>query len=194
MRTKFFMLLAAILLGSLSAMAQSGNNGTLKGDVNEDGVVDVADIVAVIDVMAKSEVGQTMYFWFTDEDNFSKIIYNGNILGNADQYAINSDTKFPMIQGKSYNPYYLIPQKFNINYEDYVINQNLYLIIPDNNIQIVDTGILILPNSTELTSSGFTLNVFGFYNNKQQFLYKGINYVVVIVSDEINDGLILKRR
>ena len=43
---KFFLLLAAVLLGSVSAMAQSGNNNPLKGDVNEDGVVDVADVVA----------------------------------------------------------------------------------------------------------------------------------------------------
>lgn len=61
MKQKFFMLLAAVLLGSASAFAQSGNNEPLKGDVNGDGVVDVADIVAVIDVMAK---GEADYFYF----------------------------------------------------------------------------------------------------------------------------------
>lgn len=50
MKTKFFMLLAAVLL-SASAFAQSGNTGTLKGDVNGDGVVDVADINAIIQIM-----------------------------------------------------------------------------------------------------------------------------------------------
>ena len=45
------MLLAAVLLGSLGAMAQSGNNEPLKGDVNEDGTIDVADITAVIKIM-----------------------------------------------------------------------------------------------------------------------------------------------
>ena len=49
MKTKFFFLLAALLL-SVCAFAQSGN-GTLKGDVNNDGTVDVADINAVIDIM-----------------------------------------------------------------------------------------------------------------------------------------------
>ena len=48
---KFFMLLAAVLLGSVSAMAQSGNNDPLKGDVNEDGTVDVADIAAIIAII-----------------------------------------------------------------------------------------------------------------------------------------------
>lgn len=48
---KLFMLLAAVLLSSVSAFAQSGNNEPLKGDVNEDGTVDVADITAVIKIM-----------------------------------------------------------------------------------------------------------------------------------------------
>lgn len=44
------MLLAVVLLSSASAFAQSESE-TLKGDVNEDGVVDVADINAVIEIM-----------------------------------------------------------------------------------------------------------------------------------------------
>jgi len=48
---KLFMLLAAVLLGTVSAFAQSGNNNPLKGDVNGDGVVDVADIAAVIAII-----------------------------------------------------------------------------------------------------------------------------------------------
>lgn len=51
MKTKIFFLLAAIMLSCASAFAQSGNSDPLKGDVNGDGVVDVADIVAVIDIM-----------------------------------------------------------------------------------------------------------------------------------------------
>ena len=59
MKTKKLFLMAAMLLMSVGAFAQSGNS--LKGDVNGDGVVDVADIVAVIDVMAK---GEADYFYF----------------------------------------------------------------------------------------------------------------------------------
>ena len=51
MKQKFLMLLAAVLLGSASAFAQSGNNEPLKGDVNGDGKVDVADIVAIIEII-----------------------------------------------------------------------------------------------------------------------------------------------
>lgn len=45
---KFFMLLAAVLLSCASTMAQ---NSPLKGDVNGDGKVDVADIVAILEIM-----------------------------------------------------------------------------------------------------------------------------------------------
>jgi hypothetical protein len=48
---KFLMLLAAVLLSCASAFAQSSNNEPLKGDVNGDGNVDVADIVAILEIM-----------------------------------------------------------------------------------------------------------------------------------------------
>ena len=66
MKTKFFFLLAAMLLSSVSAMAQSGNNEPMKGDVNGDGTVDVADIAAIIEIM-KNGGGtgeQTTYYWY----------------------------------------------------------------------------------------------------------------------------------
>ena len=66
MKQKIFMLLAAVLLSSASMFAQS--NEPLKGDVNEDGVVDVADVVAVIDIIAKSQNdSETTYYWYVGE-------------------------------------------------------------------------------------------------------------------------------
>ncbi len=63
---KLFLLLAAVLLSSVSAFAQSGNNEPLKGDVNGDGVVDVADIVAIIDII-KNNASQTVYYWYAGQ-------------------------------------------------------------------------------------------------------------------------------
>ena len=62
---KFFMLLAAVLL-SASAMAQSGNNEPLNGDVNGDGTVDVADMVGVIKIMKDGggAVGEKQAYWY----------------------------------------------------------------------------------------------------------------------------------
>ena len=59
MKQKILMLLAMALLTSVCAMAQSNDATPLKGDVNGDGTVDVADIVAVIDLMAKGEYSIT---------------------------------------------------------------------------------------------------------------------------------------
>lgn len=64
---KFFMLLAAVLLGSVSAFAQSGNNEPLRGDVNEDGTVDVADIAAVIAIIKNNAEPQTTYYWYVGQ-------------------------------------------------------------------------------------------------------------------------------
>ena len=63
---KFFMLLAAVLLMSVSAMAQSGNNEPLNGDVNGDGTVDVADMVGVIKIMKDGggAVGEKHAYWY----------------------------------------------------------------------------------------------------------------------------------
>ena len=64
MRTRIITMLAALLL-SVSAFAQSGNNEPLKGDVNGDGTVDVADIAAIIEIM-KNGGGtgeQTTYYF-----------------------------------------------------------------------------------------------------------------------------------
>lgn len=59
----FFLLLAAVLLGSVGALAQSGNDEPLKGDVNGDDVVDVADVVAVLQIMKEGEgIGERQYY------------------------------------------------------------------------------------------------------------------------------------
>ena len=71
-------MLAAVLLSSACAFAQNDNNEPLKGDVNEDGTVDVADIVAVIDIM-KNGGGtdeKVKYYWYvgqTDPSTMTKI-------------------------------------------------------------------------------------------------------------------------
>ena len=63
-----FVFAAMMLLVSSSAMAQSE---TLKGDVNADGVVDVADIAAIIKIMqeAGGAVEATKYYWYVGQTN-----------------------------------------------------------------------------------------------------------------------------
>ena len=75
MKTKIFALFAAMmLLVGTTAIAQSDdtkNTSTtetsLKGDVNNDGVVDVADIAAVIAVMHEQSADGTKYYWYAGQ-------------------------------------------------------------------------------------------------------------------------------
>jgi len=88
MKTKTIFMLAAMLLMSMGAFAQS--NEPLEGDVNNDGKVDVADIVKIIDIMQNSEtpVEETKYYWYfgttkltTDEE----IKANGTGISSKDE-------------------------------------------------------------------------------------------------------------
>lgn len=77
---RFLLTFAAMLLVSVGAFAQSSET-PLKGDVNEDGVVDVADINAIIKIMKDGGgIGQeTAYYYYAGwtlptVDNVDKII------------------------------------------------------------------------------------------------------------------------
>ena len=70
MKTKIFTLFAAmLLLFSANTFAQSET--TMDGDVNKDGVVDVADIAAVIAKMAQieNEAAGVKYYWYVGQEN-----------------------------------------------------------------------------------------------------------------------------
>ena len=67
MKQNFFMLLAAVLLSSTSAFAQSENNESVKGDVNGDGRVDIVDVTTVIDIYLNTDpdAPQTTTYYFS---------------------------------------------------------------------------------------------------------------------------------
>ena len=76
MKIKIFALMATmLLLMGTTAIAQSDNTkketteGNIKGDVNGDGVVDVADIAAVIAVMHEQGTVETKYYWYVGTSN-----------------------------------------------------------------------------------------------------------------------------
>ena len=64
MKTKKLLLMAAMLLMSVCSFAQD-NNTPLVGDVNGDGKVDVADIVAILKIMkdAGGAAGEPTYYF-----------------------------------------------------------------------------------------------------------------------------------
>ena len=94
MKQKLFMLLAVILLGSASAFAQSGSETPIKVDVNGDGVVDIADIAAVIDII-KNNQGPTIYYWYVghvSESNAMDNTYLTNLVTGENGNSTTSTT------------------------------------------------------------------------------------------------------
>ena len=64
MKTKFFFFLAMLLMSSVGAFAQSESKTPLKGEVNEDGIVDAADVVEVVNIIMKKDVDPNKYYWW----------------------------------------------------------------------------------------------------------------------------------
>lgn len=87
MKQKLLMMLAALMLMGTSAMAQSE---TLKGDVNGDGAVDVADIAAVIQIMKDNGDIETKYYW-----------YAGWTIPTAENIATIVNEKYPNAKGST---------------------------------------------------------------------------------------------
>ena len=66
MKKKILSLLAAFfMLFGTSAMAQV--DSTLEGDVNGDGVVDIADITAVIAIIKQNAEANPTYYWYAGQ-------------------------------------------------------------------------------------------------------------------------------
>ena len=88
----------AMLLMSVCSFAQN-NNTPLKGDVNEDGKVDVADIAAVINIM-KNGGGTTegpVYYWYVGNTKPTSVDTN-NIQTSATEIGWhNMDTSASII-------------------------------------------------------------------------------------------------
>lgn len=85
MKQKLLMMLAALMLMGTSAMAQSE---TLKGDVNADGAVDVADIAAVIQIMKDNGDIETKYYWYLGTEKLTtdtEVESNGIQISNASE-------------------------------------------------------------------------------------------------------------
>ena len=70
--------MAAMLLTSVCAFAQSENNEPLKGDVNGDGKVDVADITAIVKII------------MNDQSSFVRYFYLGTTQPTAENYKTRS--------------------------------------------------------------------------------------------------------
>ena len=183
MKTKIFALFAAMmLLVGTTAMAQSGDTKTsktteteLKGDVNNDGVVDVADIAAVIAVMHEQGTVETQYYWYAGwteptEANIGEIINEEYPVSSTNTTMNKAGGSTTVITGYTKNnPLYL----YEANLYNSTAKTNYYLVLP-NGIGVWDSeGIatlldtfdlqdnIVIPNHKVYKSQSTTRNIRG---------------------------------
>ena len=128
-----FVFAAMMLLVSSSAMAQSE---TLKGDVNADGVVDVADIAAIIKIMqeAGGAVEETKYYWYVGQENPASMTSISPIVDDNTspgwRYLGTDLTKY-----NSSNPIFEGALKYSITFTG---RATAYLALPSSTIKLYD--------------------------------------------------------
>ena len=107
MKTKILFLMAAMLLMGVCTFAQN-NNTPLKGDVNEDGTVDVADLVSVIKIMkdAGGAVGEKMCYWYAGV-NGGNAVTEANFTDIASKIAMSQIPKTGSVTAADQYVYFL---------------------------------------------------------------------------------------
>lgn len=110
MKTKKLFLMAAMLLMSMCSFAQ--NNTSLKGDVNEDGTVDVADLVSIMKIMkdAGGAVGEKMYYWYAGV-NGGNAVTETNFTDIASKIAMSQIPQTGFVTAANQYVYFVIPKK-----------------------------------------------------------------------------------
>lgn len=116
MKTKFFFFLAMLLMSSVGAFAQSETNTPLKGDLNEDGKVNAADITVLVDIIMGKNVDPNKYYWYIGTENPSSIsnLQTDNTVGGWHEigtslsgFVLDTDAN-PVHISEERVPYYVI--------------------------------------------------------------------------------------
>ena len=99
MKRKFTLVLMALLMTLFSVNANAQSSGTpIKGDVDGNGVVNAADVVAVVSIIMEQEgqSGGTKYYWYagiaepTAENIASIALGSSNEIPNWNTHILNS--------------------------------------------------------------------------------------------------------
>jgi len=169
-----FLLTAFLMLFSVSANAQSGET-PIKGDVNGDGVVDIADINAIIDIMKNGggTEGESLYYFYVGlEKPTSASNPAANIVGDKQVgwHLIGDTVEGYSLSNPIYNGGYS-SQTINVNadYDDV----DFYVAIPtethlhDGLGNELDSGFIIQSN---VTIDNHTYNIFKIFNSDFLFV------------------------
>ena len=108
MKKKILSLLAAFfMLFGTSAMAQV--DSTLEGDVNGDGVVDIADITAVIAIIKQNAEANPTYYWYLGTE---KLTTDAQIESKGTQISKSSEITNPFTLPSDEFVYLYYPKAF----------------------------------------------------------------------------------
>lgn len=136
MKTKIFFLLAALLL-NVCAFAQSENTTPLKGDVNNDGTVDVADINAVIEIMKNGGgTGEETKYYFSVGTTAPTASNYTTVNGATTTIPINQE----FTSSSRVRHYFLIPDNKTLTVLDKTLNvavpitENTSISIPNHKV------------------------------------------------------------
>jgi hypothetical protein len=109
---KIFML-AAMLLMSVGAFAQ--NNEPLEGDVNNDGTVDVADIVGILKIMKDGggAVGEKMCYWYSGTNN-GNVVTADNFTDVASRIPESEFPETGSVTANGQYVYFVMPEYYHL--------------------------------------------------------------------------------
>ena len=141
MKKKILSLLAAFfMLFGTSAMAQV--DSTLEGDVNGDGVVDIADITAVIAIIKQNAEANPTYYWYAGwtvptAENIATIVNETYPVSKTDTTTSKAGGYNTTNTGFSSSKFFasITTNRHNIadtSRENSGTNTNYYVVVPNN--------------------------------------------------------------
>lgn len=159
MKKRLFVVLAAVfVLVGMSANAQVKNDDpkrvdgetSIRGDVNEDGIVDVADINAIIEIMKNGggTGGKTIYYWYIGQTDPSTMSSISPIVANTDMSSPGWREIGPTLPTYSSSNMLWNGTENNITFSE---RNYYYLALPNSSIQLYDdTGYNVMEAYTSL--------------------------------------------
>lgn len=138
MKTKFYFFLAMLLTCSMGAFAQSGSGESPKGDLNNDGKVDAADIVTLVNIITNGGEagGEAKYYWYVGAENPTSISNIQTDISTAGWHEIGTSVPSDFIVDLMANP--IKVSETRINYY-VVIPNSLHVYAADGTTNVENT-------------------------------------------------------
>ena len=169
MKKKILSLLAAFfMLFGTSAMAQV--DSTLEGDVNGDGVVDIADITAVIAIIKQNAEANPTYYWYVGITDPSTMTSISPIVTDTTSPGWRLiGTTLPSSETK------LFDESNAVNFGSQVIH---YIAIPKQTLKLTSGGIDVTAEYAYETS--VTINNIKYYIYKSKDTLRRYGYTTLM--------------